>query len=479
MTAAPVEGTTAGPLAAPYRLVTVAIVVQVTLIAFEALAVSTAMPVVADELGSVRNYGLAFSLFLTMSMLGTVLAGGWADARGPRGPVLVGLSLFAGGLVVSGTADSFALLLAGRVVSGSGAGCTVVGLYVIVAGVYPEALRPRVFGMISAAWVLPSVVGPPVAGWLATEVTWRAVFLVVPPLVGVALLAMAPRLWSLGALDGARPASAAQYRSRALLGLALAGGAAALQWGSQQLQAAATAAVVALVLGAVAVAVSLPRLLPRGTLRAARGLPSVVAVRGLFAACFFGAETYVPLMLVQERGLAPAVAGLTLTGGAVGWAVGSYLQGRPGLRLPRHALLAIGGGLIATSVLLLTPTVSSVVPPLVVLPVWTLAGLGMGLGMSSTSVLLLGLSAAGEEGRNSASLQLSDALGAVTGIGVAGAVFAALHRPDGSDAGVFAGIWAGLALLGVLSTVVGLRARPPAVAPVAPSGTTAGEASRR
>lgn len=452
--------------AASTRLVTVGIVGEVTVIAFEALAVSTAMPVVAADLGAVRNYGLAFSLFLTMSLLGTVLAGGWSDTRGPIGPALTGLALFSGGLVVCGTATGFGVFLLGRVVSGAGAGFTVVALYVLVAGVYPDAARPKVFGLISAAWVLPAVVGPPIAGWLATHVSWRAVFLLVPPLVVVALLLIVRplRTLPLGPAAGAAPAT--DHRRRAVLGAVLAAGAAIAQWGSQEIGPLGLVAVAGLVGGAALVVASLPRLLPAGTLRAARGLPSVVAVRGLFAACFFGAETYVPLMLVTERHLAPALAGVTLTGGAVGWSAGSWLQGRPASGVPRHRLLAIGGALVGGAVLGLTSLAVPGVSPFVVLPLWAIAGMGMGLGMSSTSVLVLGLSAPGQQGRNSAALQLSDALGSVTGIGVAGAVFAALHRPDASDAATFAGIWAGLSLVGLLAVFVGRRARP---------DTTAGE----
>ena len=456
----------------PTSAVTVGIVGLVTLVAFEALAVSTAMPVVAADLGGLRSYGLAFSLFLTMTLLGTVVGGGWCDSTGPKAPILVGLALFAGGLAVSGTAQSFAVMLAGRVVSGVGAGFMVVALYVVVAAVYPESARPKVFGWVSAAWVLPSVLGPPLAGWLATEVTWRAVFLGVPPLVVLVVVGMLPRLGRLGRppVNARRPAS--EHRRRALLGACLAGGATALQWGSVHLDPVAPLPVLAVAVGTVLVAAALPRLVPRGTLRAARGLPSVVAVRGLFAGCFFGAEAFVPLMLVSERGLAPAVAGLALTGGAIGWAAGSYLQSRPGLRVGRHVLLATGGLLVALSVAALVAVLSDAVPPLALLPIWTVAGLGMGLGMTSTSVLVLGLSASGEEGRNSASLQVSDALGGVLGIGAAGAVFAALHTTAGQDSGAFTVIWSGLALVGLLAAFVGSRARPEGV-PTEPSTSLA------
>ncbi|MBK8757908.1 MAG: hypothetical protein IPM08_12490 [Actinomycetales bacterium] len=53
------------------------------MIAFEAMAVSTAMPRAAEELGAIGGYGLAFSSMMT-AMLGIVAAGsgpiGWPAA---------------------------------------------------------------------------------------------------------------------------------------------------------------------------------------------------------------------------------------------------------------------------------------------------------------------------------------------------------------------------------------------------------------
>lgn len=437
--------------------VTVGLVALVSLIAFEALGVATAMPVVAEDLGAVRTYALAFSVFLTASLLGTVVAGGYADARGPRAPVVAGLVLFCAGLLGCGAAPTFTLLLAGRAVSGLGAGLIVVGLYVVVARCYPEAQRPRVFGWVSAAWVLPSVLGPPVAGWLATDVSWRLVFVAVPPFVLVAaglLLGVLARL-------GPPAEPPAGGRRRTVLGAAVAGGAFALQWGARGEQA--WPVVVAwLTAGAALLVAGLPGLLPAGTLRAGRGLASVVAGRGLLTGSFFAAETFVPLMLVRERGLSPAVAGLALTGAAFGWFAGAWAQARPDLRVSRPTLLAAGGLVVAGSAAALPLLLLDGVPALLLLPLWAVAGLGMGLATSTSSVLLLGLSAAGEEGRNSAALQVSDALGSVLGIGAAGAVFAALHTTDGADAPAYALIWAGCAVVGVAAGVVGRRARPAA-----------------
>ena len=207
-----------------------------------------------------------------------------------------------------------------------------------------------------------------------------------------------------------------------------------------------------------------------------RGLPSVVVVRGIYTAAFFGAETYVPLALSQEKGLSLTAAGIALTGGALGWSFGSFLQGRPGLPVPRHGLLALGAAFIAVGIGGLSLSMLPGASPWVAAPVWAVGAIGMGLAMSSTSVLVLAMSPPDVQGRNSASLQVSDSLGAVTGVGLGGAVFALGHDPGGSDAGLFAAIWTGLALVALVGVLVGWRGRErpddtvPGTAPAHASG---------
>lgn len=417
------------------------------------------MPVAAQALGGVRSYGLAFSIFLTLYLFGVVVSGTWGDARGAAGPVRAGMVSFAIGLLICGLAGSFPVLLVGRAVSGAGGGLLVVSMYLVVASVYPSELQPRVFSYVSAGWVLPSILGPALAGWLAEHVGWRSVFLLVPPLVGVLALILLPQLRR-QVVHGGQPRL---DRARVVRGTALAVAVSVLQWGLQLFGRDSGSArwgglVLVLASGLVTVAL-LPRLLPAGALRLARGLPTVVILRGMYAAAFFGAETFVPLMLVRERGLSPALAGLVLTGGAVGWAAGAWLQSRAWMPLPRHLLLGVGGLLVGVSVWGMTPLTRAWVPTLFAVLVWAVGGLGMGMAMASTSVLVLRLSPAGQAGRNSASLQVSDALGSVLGIGGAGAVFAALHDPAGSDGEVFRLIWLALGVVGMLSFLVSFRAR--------------------
>jgi len=412
------------------------------------------MPVAARALDGVRAYGLAFASFFATLLLGVVAAGGWTDARGPRAPVLTGLGLFAGGLLTAGLAPTFPLLLVGRAVTGLGAGLLVVSLYVVVAEVYPDDLRPRAFGAISTAWVLPSIVGPAIAGWLASHWSWRAVFLVVLPLALLLLPILAPQLRG-SARSGEQDAG--ETRRRLLRGVGLASGALALQAG---IDAGIPTGLLPGAVGALLVVVCLPGLVPPGTVRLARGLPSLVAVRGLFTGTFSGAEAFIPLMLVEYRGITPALAGSALTVGSLGWTAGSWAQGSRWAHWQRTTILTLGAAVVAAGVLLLALTPLGALPAWLVPLAWVVAACGMGLGMSSMSVLILRLSPPGEEGRSSAALQVGDSLGSLLGIGLAGALFSTLHTPAFPAGDAFGVVWLVMGVVGVVAALASLRVRP-------------------
>lgn len=414
-----------------YRALTVGVLAVVSLVAFEAMAVATAMPVAVRDLGALRFYALAFSTFLTTSVVGMVVSGEVSDRRGPLVPFVIGVSAFAAGLLVSGFATTMWVFVAGRAVQGFGAGLNIVALYVVAGRAFPAPLRPRLFSVMSSAWVLPAVIGPSVAGIVADELSWRWVFLAVPPLIVPAVLLMLPRLMQLPAVD---PGTSVRRRTLPALGAAV--GIAALQYAGQRLDLVSVPLVV---VAAVLLVASLPRILPSGTLRLRSGLPTAILMRGVLAGSFFGAETFVPLMLIEERGLATAVAGLTLTGAALSWTVGSWIQGRPRNRIARHRLIQWGSGLVGVGIAVMSLTLWHALPPLMAGLGWVVGGLGMGLAMSSVNVVMLELSTVAEQGFNSAALQLSDAMGSILLIGLGGVVFAQLHddAPGGSSAAAF------------------------------------------
>ena len=399
-----------------HRRTTAGLLTLVTLIAFEAMAVGTAMPTAVTELDGLAWYAWPFSAYLVASVVGMVLGGEAGDRRGPRVALPLGVATFAVGLLVAGVATHMAVLVAGRAVQGLGAGVMATLLYVIAGQAYDAGLRPRLFGAISAAWVLPALVGPLIAGLVTTHTSWRLVFLGLLPVVaaGLLLVASATRL---PAADGAARGGGSRAGWALLAGLGIV----LLQYSGQRLDLLAAAVAAA---GVLALAAGLRPLLPRGTVRARRGLPAVVACRGLLAGAFFGMDALLPLTLTAVHGYSPTAAGLPLTAGAIGWATASQLQGRRP-DVPRQRVLRLGFVLLAAG---LAGTALAALPALGGWPAylsWAVAGLGMGLGMPSVGVLLLDQSSERDRGANSAALQISDVTTAALCIGLAGVLVAA------------------------------------------------------
>ena len=320
------------------RPLTLGLVLTITLVAAEALAVSTAMPIVARELKGLELYGLVFSAFLVGSLIGIVLAGSLIDRRGVVFPFVLGLTLFAIGLALAGAAVSMPMLIGARLIQGIGGGAVPPIAYVAIGRSLPEHLRPRMFATLSTAWILPGILGPAVAGIIAEAFNWRYIFFGLLPFIAVSGTMAYRGLRGLG--ETALTTGPGSGASRIRDGLVVGFGVAVLTTGL-----ASANPVVIVGLGALGLAITLwafIRLAPTGTLRAARGYPTAILLRGLLTFAFFTVDAYVALLLVEVRHWSAAAAGIALTAATVSWTAGSWTQARLSVRIPHERFVRLG-----------------------------------------------------------------------------------------------------------------------------------------
>lgn len=389
--------------------------------AFEALAVTTIMPTISRDLDGEALYSVAFSGMLAASVIGMVVAGRWADNLGPTRPLLIAVVVFLVGLMVSGTAESMPVFIVGRVLQGLGSGGVGVAIYVVVARIYPAELHPKIFGAFAAAWVLPSLVGPPVAGLVAELFSWHWVFLGVAVVMVAASLLLIP---TVRALKGTsiRNTDAAGSSRNIVWAVVVAVGILAISLGGDS---GGVLAVPIIIVAFAVVVLALRPLLPTGTLLARHGLPAATLLRGGVAAAFYASEIYLPYLLNTQYGLPPWASGLVLTVAALSWAGASALQGLLGERMSHDLALRLGaamlvvgiGGVLVTAALWLSPVVAA--------SGWLVAGFGMGLMFPRMSTLALAYSSDRDQGFNSAAMSIADAAGGATAIAFSGLVFLA------------------------------------------------------
>ncbi len=216
------------------------------------------MPVAAQELDGVL---VRVGVVLADDLFGMVLAGTVGEHEGPLAPLTTGITAFAAGLLLSGTAGTMWLFLLGRAVQGLGGGLVVVALYVVVVRAYPERLRPAIMAAFAASWVIPfrgRTVGRhghrPSVRWVFTGIPVLVVF----PLA--LALSRIRRLWAGRSADGgtaARALRAAAHPGWRWISL----GSGLLQYAAQDL--------------------ALPRPWPRGRRAARPGRPRAAAARHL------------------------------------------------------------------------------------------------------------------------------------------------------------------------------------------------------
>ncbi|MCB0962758.1 MAG: MFS transporter [Acidimicrobiales bacterium] len=417
------EDASGGLWAPEHRRLTGGLVLTVTLVAFEVLAIATVMPDVADDLGGLGLYGWVFSGFFLAGLVGIVLAGQLIDRRGLALPLGAGLVCFAAGLVVGALAPSMPVLIAGRALQGFGAGAIPATAYASIARGIPERLRPSMFAVLSTAWVVPGLIGPAAALGIEHALSWRWVFALLLPLVVVAAAMTVPVLRHLDAARAAERRAAARPGPRIRLGgvAALVAGATAVFVGAGG--GLATWSVPLAAVGLAVAVVAARRLLPAGTLRLAPGVPATVGVRAVLTCAFFAADAYVPLAVVEGRGGPSWVAGLALTVTSITWASGSWYQARVLERVGPRRLDRWGFALIAVGAAVMV-AVAAGAPVGFVVVAWAVAGAGMGTAYPALSVTVLAAAAPGQEGAASAAIQLSDVLGTVVGTGLGGALVA-------------------------------------------------------
>ncbi|MFD8811944.1 MFS transporter [Streptomyces sp. NPDC059627] len=444
-----------GLLSGTHRSRTLALAAAFALVAFAGLALGTVMPVAAQALDGLSLYAVAFGGYLTASLAGTALAGDWADRRGPAAPLYASGLCFAAGSVISGAARSMPVFIAGRLLQGLGGGALTVVLYVVVARGYPAALRPRVFSLVTACWILPSMIGPAIAGAVAEHLSWRWVFHGIAALSLCTLALLRRPLSALAAQDAPAQESGA---ARAAPAVVVAVGAGVLQYaGSRPSLLTAVLSGAAL----LAVAAGLSRLLPAGTLRARRGIPSLVLLRGVAASAYFTLESYVPLFLVKAHHWTPTAAGSSLTCASLAWAAASWLQGRPAMRLARVRVVLLGAVTLSAGAAL------ALVSAVCALPAanpagFVVAAFGMGLLLPGVGILTLDQSPPGLQGARTAALQIADSLCSVLLIGLCGALFNTPRTTGGPGATAFTAVFAVAVAATVLACLIARRIGGPA-----------------
>ena len=198
----------------------VPMVLAVLTVGLDATILSVALPTLGSSLDASTGQLQWFVAAYTLVFAAALIPGGMlGDRYGRKKMLIVSLLLFGVASIACALAPSAEAFIAARALLGLGGALMLPMVLGVLPVLFDETERPRAVGAITAGAMLGYPIGPLLGGWMLTRFDWSWVFLINPPVVALAVVAVAFLL----------PESRSSVRQRIdLVGVALSGGGLAL-----------------------------------------------------------------------------------------------------------------------------------------------------------------------------------------------------------------------------------------------------------
>ena len=158
----------------------------------DSTAIALALPSIRLDLGaSTSGIQWAQNVYLLVLAALVTTLGRVGDLVGRRLIFSAGLIVFALGSIVCATADSIAVLVAGRAVQGVGAAAMLALSLAIATLAFPPERRARAIGIWAAVSSIALAIGPLVGGAVVEFASWRWLFALNLPLAALSLVVIA------------------------------------------------------------------------------------------------------------------------------------------------------------------------------------------------------------------------------------------------------------------------------------------------
>ena len=400
------------------------IILGMLLSALDQTVVGTAMPRVVADLNGLQHYAWVATAYLLASAVSMPIWGKLSDAYGRKRFFMVGMVLFVIGSALCGQSRSMVELIGFRALQGLGAGAMLPITQAILGDIFPPAQRARWAGVLMSVFGVATIVGPLLGGWITDNIGWRWTFYVNLP---VGVIAFVFAAWALPghvqlrkhSIDWLGTACLVAAAVPLLLAFSWAGSEYAwsspmtiglfvfsvLMWGAFYLRE---------------MRAEEPVLNPRLFHNHVFTVSTVASA--IQSAAMFGAIMFLPLFVQGVMGKTATNSGTILMPMMLAAIVSSIGAGQLLARTGRYKLVVIAG-FVAVSVggfLLSRMTLATSSATLVVY--MAIMGLGLGVAMSTFTVIVQNQYPTHRLGEVSAGLQFFRSIGSTVGLAVFGTI---------------------------------------------------------
>lgn len=415
-------------------IVMLAVMSGLFLVALDQTIVSTALGAIVTEFGSYSSLGFVVTAYLLTSTVMVPLAGKLSDMFGRRIILIIGVTTFTIGSLLSGLAPSMEWLIVWRLLQGVGGGMIVANAFTIVGDLFTPRERGKWQGLIGAVFGMSSVVGPLLGGWLTDgqqilgmTTDWRWTFFINVPIGIVAALLIARYCPAFRHDQEHHP----DYVGAAFITIALASLVLAvdntetvfrglIDQGVSLGFIKGTLTVISIVFGALFIHAERKAKQPIIPLRffKVRTYSLMMITTLLFGAAFLGAILYLTQFNQQVFGATASTAGLMLLPMVGGMMVSSITTGQIVSRIGKYKAFMITGFSIATLSILSLITLQPDSPYWHEAVIMVFTGLGMGMAMPLLNLAVQNEFEQKDLGAATSSVQLSRGLGSTIGTAI-------------------------------------------------------------
>lgn len=395
------------------------------------LVVGTAMPTIVGELGGLAHLSWVVTAYALATAVSTPVWAKLGDLHGRKGVFMASIVAFLAGSALTGLSQNMGELIGFRGVQGLGAGGLMVGAMAIIADLVPLRERGRYQGLMAAVMPLAFIGGPLLGGFLTDNFSWRWAFYINLPLGVLALIVVARTMRLTMHLPGRRAERVSiDWRGAGLLAAGLAALTLLCSWGGSQYPWSSAPIITLGLVTAVALAafVAVERRATEPVLSLAlfrsRNFTAATMLTFLTGFAMFGAVTFLPQFQQNVQGASATSSGLQLLPLMGGMLATSLLGGQLVTRTGRYRGLLLAGSVLMIAGLALLATMSVTTGQLTTSVYMIVLGVGMGLLMQTTMLVVQNSVAQRDVGVASGAATLFRTIGGSIGVSLLGTLFA-------------------------------------------------------
>ncbi len=409
------------------------------LVALDQTIIATALGKIVEEYNAFSSLSLIVTAYLLTTTVTVPIAGKLSDLFGRRNVLLVGVSVFALGSLLSGIAGSIEQLIWFRALQGIGGGIITANAFTIVGDLFAPRERGKWQGIMGAVFGLSSVIGPLLGGWLTDgqnlfglTTDWRWTFYINVPIAIVAFGLIA--YFSPSFKHIKRPKI--DYLGASLLTIVLATIVLAVD-NTESIFADVMSTfglsltglrIIMTVIVVAALAAFIWRekrveepILPLGFFKN-KNFVLIMGIASLFGAGFMGSILYLTQFNQQVFGASPTESGLMLLPMVGGLMISSIGSGQIISRIGRYKIFMQVGIVLATIMVALLSTLTPETNYAYEAVIISVLGFGLGMVMPVMNIAIQNEFKQAQLGVATSSVQLFRGLGSTIGIALFGAL---------------------------------------------------------